>query len=40
MYANVVGEVARECVAKLEEAGTLGAAPDCLVAMVEEEETL
>jgi len=40
MYAAVVREVARECVTKLEEAGTLGNAPDCLVAMVEEEETL
>lgn len=40
MYAQVVREVAAECVSKLEEAGTLGATPDCLVAMVEEEETL
>jgi fructose/tagatose bisphosphate aldolase len=40
MYARVVGEVARECVAKLEEAGTFGSGPDCLVAMVEEARTL
>ncbi len=40
MYAQVVKEVAAECVSKLEEAGTLGATPDCLVAMVEEEEKL
>jgi len=40
MYAQVVRQVAGDCVAKLEEAGTLGTAPDCLMAMVEEEETL